>query len=152
MNIRVKITFLLAAVLICAGSGGLMPAAFGQTAAADSDNVTVRKNQNGEEIAVKPGAIIRVELPALGSAGYTWHIDNLQTEYIDLLGEESKVVDAGERLGAPVMQIWRFRAKRTGDVEIKLDYYRQWEGKGKTAEHFYIRLHISDKGKQEGEP
>ena len=40
------------------------------------------------------------------------------------------------------MQIWRFKAGQPGACEIKMAYYRPWEGVGKAVDHFLIKLHI----------
>ena len=40
------------------------------------------------------------------------------------------------------MQVWRFKAEKPGATEIKMAYYRPWEGVGKATEHFRIKLRI----------
>jgi predicted secreted protein len=110
----------------------------------DMDNketVIVKKNDNGKKIKVKCGDVIQIELEGMGSAGYQWYIDNLNSEYLELLTEETKAISEG-KIGAPVLRIWRFKAHKNGYTEIKMDYYRTWEGKEKTTEHFLIRLNI----------
>jgi predicted secreted protein len=77
----------------------------------------------------------------LGSAGYGWYVDNLDKEHLELVSKETKVISKGE-VGAPVMGVWLFEAKKKGSSEIKMDYYRVWEGKDKATEHFSIKLTI----------
>jgi predicted secreted protein len=110
---------------------------------AESNSVIIRKDQNGQEIRVRRGDLIQVELPALGSAGYTWHIDNLKAKYIEFIEEDTKTDTPKGKLGAAVVELWRFRVKDEGDADIKLDYYRTWEKKDKSVDHFLIRLHIT---------
>jgi predicted secreted protein len=45
-------------------------------------------------------------------------------------------------VGAPVMGVWLMKAKNKGSTEIKMDYYRIWEGKDKATEHFSVKLLI----------
>ena len=41
-----------------------------------------------------------------------------------------------------MIQVWRFKAEKPGTTEIKMAYYRPWEGVGKTTDHFLIKLRI----------
>lgn len=103
--------------------------------------VLVHKDQNGKELKVRPGDIIQVELPSSGSAGYSWHIDTASSDYWVLLSEETKEIAAGGKTGAPVTGRWRFRVVKEGCFELRMDCYRQWEGKEKAVDHFVITLY-----------
>jgi len=81
--------------------------------------VIVYKEQSGEVIRVNPGDIIQVELLSLGSAGYAWYIDHLDSESIELISEETRGNEAGGETGVPVTGIWCFRAKKDGCAKIK---------------------------------
>jgi predicted secreted protein len=103
--------------------------------------ITIKKQDNGKEITVKTGDIIRVELEEMGTAGYSWFVDNLNTEHLEMLSKGTKPMSE-DKVGAPVLGIWMFRAKKKGSVEINMDHYRAWEGKEKATEHFSIKLLI----------
>ena len=103
--------------------------------------ITITQENNGQEIEVKSGDVFRIELVEMGSAGYNWFVDQLNTEVVELVSKETRVISK-DRVGGPVMAIWLFRAKKTGRTEIKMDHYRIWEGKEKTSEHFSIKLLI----------
>jgi predicted secreted protein len=107
----------------------------------DENTLTISKEDNGKIIAVRYGDLIRVELEMMGGAGYGWYIDNLNTEYMELLKEETKVI-ADTKTGAPVMKVWLFQTKKKGTVQIKMEHYRIWEGKDKSTEHFSVTLAI----------
>jgi predicted secreted protein len=103
--------------------------------------VTVTKEQGGREIALKVGNILQIELPGRGGTGYSWSVVATGAPYLKLLSQATQKV--GERrLGSPVMQVWRFQAEQPGAVEVKMSYYRPWEGVGKATEHFRIKLRI----------
>jgi len=104
-------------------------------------SITIKKQDNGKEITVKPGDIFCVELEEMGAAGYSWFADNLNTEYLEILSKKTKLISEC-KLGGPVLGVWMFRAKKKGSAEINLDYYRVWEGKEKATEHFSIKLLI----------
>jgi predicted secreted protein len=96
---------------------------------------------NRKEITVKPGDIFSIELEEVGAAGYSWFVDNLNTEYLEIVSRKTKLISEG-KLGGPVLAVWMFRAKKKGSAEINLDYYRAWEGKETAKEHFSIKLLI----------
>lgn len=107
----------------------------------DKTSITIKKQDNGKEITVKPGDIICVELEEMGAAGYSWFVDNLNTEHLEILPKKTKLISGG-KLGGPVLGVWMFRAKKKGSAEINMSYYRVWEGKEKATEHFSIKLLI----------
>ena len=104
----------------------------------------VTKMQSGSEIKVKPGDIIQIELPALGSAGYNWHIEEIDSEYLEIESESTRQVSKDGKVGAPVVGIWKFKARKQGTTGIKMDLYRKWEGAGKSVDHFSLRVFISE--------
>jgi predicted secreted protein len=103
--------------------------------------ITITQENNGQEIEVKSGDLFRIELVEMGSAGYNWYIDGLNTEVVELVSKETKVISE-DRVGGPVMAIWLLKAKKAGKIEIKMDHYRIWEGKQKATKHFSIKLLI----------
>lgn len=109
--------------------------------------VVVRKEQSGQELRVKPGDNIRIELPTSGGTGYAWYIDNPDPDHVEFISEETKTDSEKGKVGAPVTSVWLFRVKKEGQSEIKLDYYRKWEGKEKSADHFFVKIHIAESTK-----
>lgn len=103
--------------------------------------ITVTKELSGREIALKVGNILRIKLPGRGGTGYTWLVEANGAPYLKLMDQATEKV--GERRpGSPVMQVWRFKAEQPGTTEIKLAYCRPWEGPGKAADHFLVKLHL----------
>jgi predicted secreted protein len=146
MNTRIRALLILFS-LLCLGTSALMASTY-KLSSAESSVVIIKKDQNGKDIRVRNGDYIQLELPALGSAGYSWHTDNLNTKYIEVIAKETKIdSQMSKKTGAPVVELWRFRAKNEGETELKLDYYRPWEGKDKSKDHFLVRLHIANDGK-----
>jgi predicted secreted protein len=105
----------------------------------------ITKQQSGSEIQVKPDDIIQIELNALGSAGYNWYMDQINGECLEFISEKTKQVSEDRKIGAPVVIIWQFKAQKQGAAEIKIDYYRKWEGMEKSADHFSLKINVSDK-------
>ena len=109
---------------------------------ADQETMIILQEQNGEEITVKTSTLIQIKLAELGSAGYTWHVNNLDSRFMELISEETNNVSEKGKIGAPVMHVWFFKAKKAGKTEIKMDYYRQWEGIKKSQDYFFIKIKI----------
>ena len=103
--------------------------------------MTITKGDNGKVITLREGERFRIELEELGSAGYNWYFDNLDEEQLELISKSTRAISDGE-VGAPVMGVWLMKAKNKGSTEIKMDYYRIWEGKDKATEHFSVKLLI----------
>jgi len=107
------------------------------------DNVVIiTKQDNGKEIRVKAGDTIRIELEAIGTAGYGWYTDKLDSTYLELLSEETRAISEKSKTGAPVTIIWRFNALKKGNTSISMDYYRKWEGIENAVDHFSIKVTI----------
>lgn len=103
--------------------------------------MTITKGDNGKVITLHEGERFRIELEELGSAGYNWYFDNLDEEQLELISKSTRAISNGE-VGAPVMGVWLMKAKNKGSTEIKMDYYRIWEGKDKATEHYSVKLLI----------
>jgi predicted secreted protein len=104
--------------------------------------ITVTKAQEGREIALTVGSVLQIELPGRGGTGYSWSAEETFAPYLKLLDQTSRQLK--ENLpGGPVMQIWRFKAEKPGVTEIRMAYYRPWEGVGTAKDHFRVKLHIN---------
>jgi inhibitor of cysteine peptidase len=108
---------------------------------------TITREDSGKEISVSVGDIIQVELSGLGSAGYGWHPEQLDRTLLELISEETQKATGKDRIGAPVKGLWRFKAIKEGQTEIRMLHYRIWEGKEKATDHFHIKVRITQKEK-----
>jgi predicted secreted protein len=104
-------------------------------------DVVLQKQDSGKEITIKAGQGIQIQLEGLGGTGYWWYVENLDARRMELLSEKTKSVSDG-RVGGPVLGLWTFRAMEPGTVEIKMDYYRIWEGSAKALDHFQVRIKV----------
>jgi predicted secreted protein len=104
--------------------------------------IIIQKNDNHSEITLQKGDVIQIELEGIGSTGFWWHIDNLDTNLLKLLSEETRALTE-RKTGAPVLGIWRFKVLGKGYTEIKMDYYRKWEGIKQAKDQFSLKLRIN---------
>jgi predicted secreted protein len=126
-----QITWLLLTCLM------LSPSPLGATDA----TITVNKEQGGREVTLQVGNILQIELPGQSGTGYLWLVEAAGAPYLKLISETTQTV-GGPRAGGPVMKVWRFKAAQPGSCEIKIAYFRPWEGVGKAVDHFRLQLHI----------
>lgn len=83
--------------------------------------------QETESLTVNQGGKFELRLSATPSTGHTWRVVSLP-EQVESLG--STFVQTGKnppKPGAPVIQVFRFRATQPGSAEIKLELKRSWE-------------------------
>ena len=114
--------------------------------AADA-TVTVTKEEAVREITLKVGNILLIELPGKSGTGYSWVVEETFAPYLKLMDQTTRQLKEGRlggpvRVGGPVMQVWRFKAAQPGTCEIKMAYYRPWEGGGKAVDYFRLKLRI----------
>ncbi len=107
-----------------------------------STPVTITKEHQGQVIAAPLGSMVQIELPFLGSAGYGWHIANMDTGRLALVREETKRISEDRRVGGPVMGCWYFRTIAPGRAEIRMALYRAWEGPDAATERFTVTIEI----------
>jgi predicted secreted protein len=127
-----------------------IPSAYSITTQNYEDNqVVINKEDNGREMTVASGNIVKLELSSQGGAGYAWHMINLDPEYFEIIKEETFFQSELAKTGAPVTHIWKLKARKEGSSEIVLDYFRDWEGISKSVDHFNVRIIIIIHGMKE---
>lgn len=97
------------------------------------------KTDTGKEIHLKTGDTIEIELSGPGATGYSWYLDELPAG-ITVVSQTTKADSEKGRVGGPVSYIWRLQVAKPGTSEIRALYYRNWEGKEKTIERFFVTL------------
>ena len=108
---------------------------------AGDTTITVTKEQVDRQIALKVGNILQIELPGRGGTGYSWLAEATGAPYLKPLDQATRQLKEGLP-GGPVRQIWRFKAEKPGVTEIRLAYYRPWEGVKTAKDHFRLKLRI----------
>ena len=97
------------------------------------------KTDTGKEVRLKTGDMIEIELSGPGATGYSWYLDDVPAG-IMLVSQTTQADREKGRVGGPVSYIFRLRADKPGISEIRILYYRPWEGKEKTIDRFSITL------------
>jgi predicted secreted protein len=108
-----------------------------------SEMIRLTQNDNGKELTVPLGAVIQIELSAAGGTGYLWQFDDLDREHFELLKTETVKDEKPGLIGAPTVMRWQVKTRQQGQADLKLYYFRPWEGKDKAADQFVIRVRIT---------
>ncbi len=101
------------------------------------------EKDSGREITVQAGNILEIRLEGTGGTGYSWHLNTLDDQYLMVSDAETSDTSK-EKTGGPVMNIWRLKTVSAGATEIRLDYYREWEGVQSAIKHFSLKVSIEN--------
>ena len=97
---------------------------------------------NNRETQVNVGEKVKVVLISQGGAGYEWHSENLDQNMIRLIDKKSVNEGGRGKVGVEMVHTWLFEALRPGDTELRMMYYRSWEGKSHALKSFNVKLHV----------
>ena len=94
-------------------------------------NNRIFKKNNANKIIVENGEEFIIKLRSNPSTGYRWKIaEKSDTSIISLLDvEEIREDSEFVKIGAPIDEIWKFKAISKGNSTIFFYYLRDWENK-----------------------
>lgn len=109
-------------------------------------NRIVTEEDDGREIEIGVGEVIRVDLRFHGGSGYSWYPEPPTNDQVQLIG--SRIVDLSEQgmVGGPAIGMWYFKVLAPGTTTLRMLHYRVWEGSTKATKSFSIKLRVIDKG------
>jgi predicted secreted protein len=132
-----EVTMKKLALTICALWGLILV-----SAAAGAATTVIQMPDNGKEIRVHAGEVIELALKEQAGTGYIWEFHHLDHQHFKLLHTETKPLAAPNRVGGPMLRLWRLKALAPGVATLSLDYLRPWEGQAKAVKHFEIKVRI----------
>jgi inhibitor of cysteine peptidase len=92
-------------------------------------------DDTAQAIQVAAGEAFAVRLAGNPTTGYTWQA-SVDSSYLELVDQEFE--PRGEGVGAGGHEVFRFRARATGETEIGFEYRRPWGGAARGAAHFRV--------------
>jgi inhibitor of cysteine peptidase len=104
----------------------------GQNAVAKGDTnaggVTVVSGQTGGQVSLKVGAVLEVRLESNHTTGYSWIVAPVGSPVLMRQGAAKYEEHAtGGKAGVGGVEIWRFKAMKTGKQGLQFEYRRPWE-------------------------
>ena len=95
---------------------------------------------NGDTVFVKVGNQFVVALDGNPSTGYTWEVEDLDTNIIQQVGKTSFKSNNTGLVGAGGTLTLTFRVLKAGTTNLVLVYHRPWETNVQPASTFRITL------------
>lgn len=123
-----------------------------------STEVVVTAADSGDRVKVPESGIIELRLGSNPSTGYGWEITEIDRDKLEQIGaprfeDRSHGSDSrsgadkksGETglVGAPKVEVWRFKALQKSESKLALEYKRPWETDEPAAETFEVTVLIS---------
>lgn len=111
---------------------------FASKAACAASKIVTDADKGGE-VHLKMGDTLEVRLKANPSTGFMWYIQKESTPVMKLVHQTQ--ADAAEPgVGRPVVQVFLFEPKRSGDGALRLHYVRSCEPPTPEDERFEIHV------------
>ena len=85
------------------------------------------EQENGKDLWVDRGDLLVFRLPANPSTGYGWSYSASKPGSLRQEGEVLREKGSNGLVGAPITEVWRFKAVRRGALAITFAYARPWE-------------------------
>jgi inhibitor of cysteine peptidase len=106
-----------------------------------ADTRAISGADNGGEVHLKTGATLELRLKSNPSTGYTWQVEPGSTPLLKLVRQsQTKAAELG--VGRPIVQVFLFKAVRSGEGFLQLHYVRSWEKPAPDEERFEIHVFI----------
>ena len=113
------------------------------SAASETGTVTVTKNDSGKEISIPQGGIVEIQMEYPAATGFSWEITDLDKKHLEVIDVGTKSLKEGPIAGGPMLKTWRIKAVAKGRTELKMYYYRSWEGLEKSADKFRLTIKVT---------
>lgn len=104
--------------------------------------LTFGQEANGRQLSISKGQVFRIQLPSNPTTGYDWHMDKINLRYFRFINSGFSH-STRKLVGAPGKKWFEFKALRAGNCNLRLLYYRSWEGKRKAAKEYTLSLNIN---------
>ena len=110
--------------------------------ASTSSQITLTEQDTERVISVDPGALIILRLEAVPGTGFGWQI--VEGGFPELQLESSPAFEpkSQKEAGGAEDEVFRFRAKEKGRVNLELHYRRPWEKNVSPLKFFRIQVII----------
>jgi inhibitor of cysteine peptidase len=95
------------------------------TACTESD-VNLDESFDGFTVEAKRGDFVTIALPSNPTTGFSWHLGAIDEPILELR-DGPDFTPRSDLVGAPGVELFRFRAMAGGETTIEMEYRRPWE-------------------------
>ena len=103
--------------------------------------VEVGKDATGRQLKLEIGDELAISLHGNPTTGYMWEVDRVDAAILQQVGQ-AEFHPQSELLGAPGVQILRFKAISAGETSLELAYRRGWEKNTPPLDRYVIALTV----------
>ncbi|WP_410500027.1 protease inhibitor I42 family protein [Chitinibacter sp. S2-10] len=89
---------------------------------------TVTQREHRQTIVLKPKETLLVKLPADPSTGYLWFFEALENQALNLLQDRKFTPRKKGEINRQGDASWRFSAQSKGEVKLRFEYRKPWQG------------------------
>lgn len=98
--------------------------------------VILNERDNDRTVEVSVGSILTVRLQENPTTGYSWSVE--AANGLEKVGDSFEAGAAA--IGAAGVRVLQFRATLPGSRELRLKYWREWEGEDSVTNRFNINI------------
>jgi inhibitor of cysteine peptidase len=111
-------------------------------APAEQQSVTLTEEQNGKSGTFSKGTKLAVRLPANGTTGYTWEVDQLPAMLRPAEEDYEAPATTPAVAGEGGVQTLTFRTTKGGEGRLRLVYRQPWDKTAAPAETFTYSVRV----------
>jgi predicted secreted protein len=101
--------------------------------------MTYDQRTNGQQIEATVGKEFDVSLPEARTAGYQWTLRKSGAAKCAVISESEQPAAS---VGGSGTHTWHFRATKTGDCTLALDYKRSWQENTGPERTYTLKVHV----------
>ena len=95
-----------------------------------------------EEISIRPGQILNIELESNPTTGYSWEMVGFSgAGVLGRMGKYDYTPDS-DLIGSGGIQTFRFQAKEKGAAKMIFEYRRPWEENVEPVSRYTVRVTV----------
>ena len=102
---------------------------------------SISREDNNKKIKLEVGEELELNLPENPSTGYRWEIQGADDPRL-LLQHTEFQAGPGKAIGHEGLRSWIFKAKKAGEVKLRLNHWRPWLKEKSLLESFEIYVEI----------
>jgi inhibitor of cysteine peptidase len=105
-----------------------------------TETTTLREDDNGKTIELKPGQQIGIDLHENASTGYRWMLETSDVRVIVI--QAGNFSGKADLVGAGGRTRWIVKAVAAGTAELRGKRWRQWEGEASVKERYVVTVQV----------
>ena len=113
--------------------------------ACNGKTIKISADDNGSSLSMKPGETLLISIDGNPTTGYTWEVDSVDENILQLLGEPDYSTDFRLRPGMTGVggtYKFTFTAMSEGTTTLKLKYWRTFEPENLPVETFEVTINV----------